>query len=102
VYVRRPATPASTSKARRRYEAAVHERRGVVISGICCTKDHTYAYVYGPESHEESVRLMFSDGLKLSLRRPLTVAQETSGLGWLIMRLRESLQPTPYKSEMFK
>jgi hypothetical protein len=103
LYVRKPHPPASQAVAARRYRKAVSRRLGVVLSGRCTLDDQLCAYVYGPADEDEAARLMFPDGLKMSVLQPLPMASAAHGLTWPMLRLREFASPNRrWKNDSFK
>ena len=102
LYVRRPDAKASRAVAARRYQA-ISRQLGVVLSGRCTLGDHLCAYVYGPADEDEAARLMFPDGLKISVLQPLPTASAANGLTWAMLRVREfASENRRWKNESFK
>lgn len=94
---------ATRHRARSTYHNAVAQGRGVVISGLCRLDDKTCAFVYGPQSNEEAERLLFPNGLKLSVAQPLREAHHASPWEFWIARLQEVFSGRrTIKKELFK
>jgi hypothetical protein len=103
IYVRRPDPHLARERASHLYEAAVSRRRGVVIAALCTLPRLVCTYVYGPVDDDEAMRLMFPNGLKMSLPQPLRNAEPSRGLHWWRIKMLERLSPvSSSKAELFK
>jgi hypothetical protein len=67
LYVCLPEQQVARSRAKQAYEDAARRRLGVVISTIGVADGRLAFYIYGPKNADEAERLMFPDGLKLSV-----------------------------------
>jgi hypothetical protein len=83
----------SRAQARRAYDAAVTRGRGVSLTGCCILHDAICVHVYGPVDLDEAERLMYPNGLKLSLITDLPRAAVVGSARWAILRGRQWLRP---------
>ena len=92
-FVRRMDTERSTASARATYETAVARGMGVSLAGVCLVGSAVGVHIYGPVDQDEAERLMYPNGLKLSLVTDLPKATSLSWAPWVARRLRERLSP---------
>ena len=84
--VRLPKEGSSFAQASAVYYAAIRRRLGVCISAVCSLPRRRYAvYVYGPESADEAVRLMYPDALKLSFPVELRNGVLCGRIRWFLL-----------------
>lgn len=94
VYVMSRGLADARSRAARAYDVAMRARLGVGLSVACRLKTgDLVAYVYGPASTDEAIRLMYPDGVRYSVPRDLregVVAGRlyASVLRWLCRNLK--------------
>lgn len=73
-------------RARATYRHAARKRLGVLISALGeLNSGEMLTYVYGPRDPDEAQRLMYPDGLKLSLGSPFDIVA-VGGFRWGLMR----------------
>ena len=63
-----------------------------LLAVFCILGNRLCAYVYGPSDQDESIRLMYPDGLKLSVPQTLKSAIAVSRLRWWYLKCREVLE----------
>ena len=92
-FVRSVDTASSRALAREAYEAAVVRGLGVSLTGVCTVESAVGVHVYGPVDQDEAERLMYPNGLKLSLVTDLPKAMRLRWARWVACRIRERLSP---------
>jgi hypothetical protein len=92
-FARRVEPNRSRSWARRAYEAATTRGFGVSLTGRCILNGAIGVYVYGPIDADEAERLMYPNGLKLSIVVTLPKAEVVGPLRWTLLRARQLLRP---------
>lgn len=91
-YVKPPNPAVSRRRARATYDRAVSRRLGVVLSVVCRVEDRLCAFVNGPSDGNEAERLMYPNGLKLSVPTNLHTATVVRGARWWYLKSREVLE----------
>lgn len=92
-FVRRVDAASSRALARDAYEAAVVRGLGVSITGVCTVESAVGVHVSGPVDPDEAERLMYPNGLKLSLVTDLPKATPLRWVPWIACRLSRTHEP---------
>ncbi|HYI10493.1 MAG TPA: hypothetical protein VEK57_15640 [Thermoanaerobaculia bacterium] len=88
LYIQVPEQAPARHRAKQAYEEAARRRLGVVVSAFAGLPGGALAiYVYGPKKSDEAERLMFPDGLKLSVPQVLRPAKTIRTLTAFLLRL---------------
>jgi hypothetical protein len=73
---------------------------GVSLTGVCLIESAVGVHVYGPVDQDEAERLMYPNGLKLSVVTELPTAVYLSWRPWLGRRLRQRLSPGGFSRQV--
>ena len=92
-FVRRTDPNRARTRARETYEQAVRQGRGVSLTGHCILNGALCVRVYGPVDDDEAERLMYPNGLKLSVVKELPRAAFVGRIRWAALRGRQLLNP---------
>ena len=98
-FVRRVDRERSRSEARRAYDAAVSQGLGVALTGHFILGGAICVHVSGPVDEDGASRLMYPNGLNLSLLCDLRRAVEVGPVRWAILCGRRLTQRDPIARE---
>ena len=87
-------------RAREAYERAVCHGRGVSLTGHCLLDEAVCVHVYGPVDDDESERLMYPNGLKLSIGTHLPSLNVVGRVRWAVLRGRQLVNPAQNKRQI--
>ena len=106
LYVKSPTPTDNLSHYRNQFDIGMDRQLGVLIKGLCRSKNTTYCFVWIPEDAQESMQHMMPkgpDGLKMSVLTGLSewpIQEVRNNLSWLYLRLRYKSKQE-FKNQMF-
>ena len=99
-FARRIDADSARRRARETYERAVRHGRGVSLTGHCLLHEAICVHVYGPVDEDESERLMYPNGLKLSIVTHLPSLNVVGRVRWAVLRGRQLINPAQNKRQI--